>query len=59
MLTITNHLWKEGSAECFKKQNDEQKLVKAFAKGDYFGHQIKESCFMLFPHISLLVGVAF
>lgn len=59
MLTSINHLWKEGSAECFKKQNDEQKLVKAFAKGDYFGHQIKESCFIPFPHIFPLLGVAF
>ena len=50
MLTSINHLCKEGSAECFKKQNDEQKLVKAFGKGD---------CFILFPHISPLLGVAF
>ena len=52
MLTSINHLWKEGSAECFKKQNDEQKLVKAFGKGDYFRHQSKDYCFILFPHIS-------
>mmetsp|Transcript_63025 Transcript_63025/g.138093 ORF Transcript_63025/g.138093 Transcript_63025/m.138093 type:complete len:434 (-) Transcript_63025:104-1405(-) len=30
-------LIEEGSAECFKKQNDEQKLVKTCSAGDIFG----------------------
>jgi len=30
-------LIEEGSAECFKKQNDEQKLVKVCGAGDIFG----------------------